>query len=82
MATKNPDSQVNQQITDAVTQTNVGVVGEAPAQAMGILYQMTAHSSGLAMQNAVANQNNMAQMNSTIVAQAINLLKHPGFPNE
>jgi len=27
---------VNQQITDAITQTNVKVVGEAPAQAMAI----------------------------------------------
>lgn len=34
----NPDP-VNSQITDAVTQTNVKVVGEAPAQAMGNLYQ-------------------------------------------
>lgn len=30
---------VNGQITDAVTQANVKVIGEAPAMAMGNLYQ-------------------------------------------
>jgi hypothetical protein len=35
-----PDpSPVNSQITDAVTQTNVKVIGESPAEAMGDLYQ-------------------------------------------
>ncbi len=32
-------SAVNGQITDAVTQANVKVVGEAPAMAIGNLYQ-------------------------------------------
>jgi hypothetical protein len=32
---------VNPQITDAVTQTNVKVVGEAPGQSMGSLYEST-----------------------------------------
>ncbi|MCO2331148.1 R body protein RebB-like protein, partial [Pseudomonas aeruginosa] len=30
---------VNDQITDAVTQSNVKVVGEAPAMALGTIYQ-------------------------------------------
>jgi len=34
---------VNSQITDAVTQTNVKVVAEAPAMAMGSIYQTMAH---------------------------------------
>ncbi|MDX2299324.1 MAG: RebB family R body protein, partial [Xanthomonadaceae bacterium] len=33
---------VNPQITDAVTQSNVNVLGDAPAMAMGNLYQATA----------------------------------------
>ena len=37
---------VNSQITDAVTQTNVKVVAEAPAQAMAALYQVASHSAG------------------------------------
>ncbi|MBD1483492.1 R body protein RebB-like protein, partial [Xanthomonas citri pv. citri] len=47
---------VNPQITDAVTQTNVKVVGEAPAVAMSSIYQSMAHSSGILFQNAVAAQ--------------------------
>ena len=34
---------VNAQITDAVTQTNVKVIGDAPAMAMGTIYQSLAH---------------------------------------
>lgn len=43
---------VNPQITDAVTQANVKVVGEAPAFAMGSIYQSVAHSAGILFQNA------------------------------
>ncbi|MBZ3928539.1 RebB family R body protein [Xanthomonas citri] len=52
------------QITDAVTQTNVKVVGEAPAVAMSSIYQSMAHSSDILFQNAVAaqqQQNTLAQ---------------------
>lgn len=55
---------VNDQITDAVTQTNVKVIGEAPAMAMGTIYQSMAHSSGILFANAVAaqqQQNTLAQ---------------------
>lgn len=47
---------VNSQITDAVTQTNVKVVAEAPAMAMGAIYQSLAHSSGLMFENAIYQQ--------------------------
>lgn len=47
---------VNAQITDAVTQANVKVVGEAPAMAMGNIYQAMAHSTGILYENAVAAQ--------------------------
>ena len=47
---------VNDQITDAVTQSNVKVVGEAPAMAMGTIYQSLAHSTGILFENAVADQ--------------------------
>ena len=36
---------VNGMITDAVTQTNVKVLGEAPAMAMGAIYQSLIVSS-------------------------------------
>jgi len=56
---------VNSKVTDAVTQSNVKVVAEAPAMAMGTLYQSLAHSTGIMFENAVNNQN---QQN--ILAQA------------
>lgn len=65
------NTTVNAQITDAVTQTNVNVVGESPAQAMGSLYQMAAHANGMAMQNSVTNQQNLNQLNAAIVSNAI-----------
>ncbi|WP_434632568.1 RebB family R body protein [Chromobacterium sp. CV08] len=57
-------TQVNNQITDAVTQVNVKVLGEAPAMAMGSIYQSLAHSTGILFQNAVSaqqQQNTLAQ---------------------
>lgn len=53
---------VNDQITDSVTQSNVKVLSEASAMAMGTLYQTTSNSLSLATQNAVSNQ----QQNNTV----------------
>jgi hypothetical protein len=47
---------VNGQITDAITQTNVQVVGTAPAMAMGSLYQTIGNSVAMAAANAVYAQ--------------------------
>ncbi len=68
------DTPVNSQITDAVTQSNVTVLGNAPAQSMATAYQMLAQSVGVSMQNAVANQQNMNTIDSAIVSQGISLL--------
>ena len=46
---------VNDQITDSVTQSGVSVVGGAPAVAMSALFQASAHSLGLAAQNAAVS---------------------------
>lgn len=62
---------VSEQITDAVTQTNVQVVASAPAMAMANVYQASAHSIGLMFENAVfaqAQQNLLAQ---TATAQGV-----------
>lgn len=56
---------VNPMITDAVTQSNVKVVGESPAMALSTLYQSMAHSTGVLFENAVA-----AQQQQNILAQA------------
>ena len=56
---------VNSQVTDSVTQANVQVVADAPAAAMGNLYQATAQ----ALSNAAHNATN-AQQQSYVTAQA------------
>ena len=67
MAEENP---VNGQITDAVTQANVTVLGQSPAQAVANFYQITAQSLGLSMQNSVASQQHMNTLNLSVVTQA------------
>lgn len=56
---------VNGMITDAVTQSNVKVLGDAPAMAMGALFQSLSHSTGILYENAVGSQQQLA-----IAAQA------------
>lgn len=51
---------VNGQITDAVTQSNVKVMAEAPAMAMGAIYQSLAHSTGILYENATSAQQQLA----------------------
>jgi hypothetical protein len=62
-------TSVNDQITDAVTQSNVKVIGEAPAMAMGSLYQAMAHSTGVLFENAVSSQ----QQQNTLSQAAANM---------
>jgi len=56
---------VNDQITDSVTQANVKVLGDAPAMALGSLYQATAQALSNAGHNATT-----AIQQSSITAQA------------
>ena len=51
---------VNGMITDAVTQANVKVLGDAPAMAMGAIYQSLAHSTGILYENAASSQQQLA----------------------
>lgn len=51
---------VNGQITDAVTQSNVKVLGDGPALAMGAIYQSLAHSTGILYENAASAQQQLA----------------------
>jgi hypothetical protein len=62
---------VNGQITDAVTQSEVMVLGSAPSMAIGALYQVTAQAIALSMQNAVANQQAMNSLASVILARCV-----------
>lgn len=56
---------VNDQITDAVTQVNVKVLGDAPAMSMGNLFQATAQALSNAAHNATTGQQ---QSNTTAQA--------------
>ena len=65
------DTPVNSQITDAVTQANVKVLGDAPAMAMGAIYQSLAHSTGILYENATAAQQNQAILAQAAVTQGV-----------
>jgi hypothetical protein len=56
---------VNSQITDAVTQVNVAILGDSPVVAMANLYQATAQALANAAHNAT-----FAQQQANILAQA------------
>jgi hypothetical protein len=62
-------TSVNNQITDAVTQSNVKVIGEAPALALGTLFQALSHSTGVLFENSVAAQ----QQQNTLSQAAANM---------
>lgn len=66
-------SEVNPKITDAVSQANVKVLADAPAMAMGHIYQTLAHSTGLMFENAVTAQQqmNMAAQAATVQGAAL-----------
>ena len=63
--------QVSSQITDAVTQANVKVVAEAPAMAMGTLYQSLSHSTGIMFENSVNSQNQQNILGQTATTQGV-----------
>ncbi len=58
-------TSVNDQITDSVTQVNTKVLGDAPAIAMGNLFQATAQALANAAHNATSSQ-----QQTNITAQA------------
>jgi hypothetical protein len=65
---------VNGQITDAVTQTNVKVLAEAPAQSMALIYQTMAHSISLAMENAQQAQGGLQQIGNAVTSSAVTMI--------
>ena len=65
---------VNSQITDAVTQSGVNVIADAPAMALGNLYQMVSSSLGLSAQNAVMSQQQSNIVHQASTTQGVNLI--------
>ena len=68
------DSKVNEQITDALTQTNAGVVGAAPAMAMGNLYQIVGNQWAMASLNAVYAQQQAFMTHQAATVRGVALL--------
>jgi hypothetical protein len=70
--------QVNPKITDAIVETNVSVIGEAPAMAIGSLYQSLGNEWSMAAANAVYAQlqANVAYQTTSTVG-VTNLLELP-----
>jgi hypothetical protein len=67
-------TSVNDQITDSVTQSNVKVIGESPAIALGSLYQTLAHAAGIAAENLVTQQQNANSLSLAIVSRCAETL--------
>ena len=65
---------VNSQITDAVTQSNVKTLGDAPALSLGNLYQIVSQSLGLSAQNAVFAQQHSNMIHQATTTQGVNLI--------
>lgn len=66
-----PNNYVDPQITDSFSQTNVGLVGESPAIAIGTIYQSLAQATGLMFQNAVATQHSQNILQQAATTQAV-----------
>ncbi|ABB06029.1 hypothetical protein Bcep18194_C6983 [Burkholderia lata] len=66
--------KVNEQITDAVTQTNVNVVAGSPAQALGTLYQMFSQAVGISAQNMTQQQAALNQISNAVVSKAVAMI--------
>lgn len=62
---------VNGMITDAVTQANVKVLGDAPAMAMGAIYQSLSHSTGILFENGVSSQQQLGIASQAATNQGI-----------
>jgi hypothetical protein len=63
---------LNGQLTDAVTQANVKILGDTPAQGMATLYQPAAQSLALSMQNTISGQQQANIINSAATIQGVN----------
>jgi len=64
-------TQVNDQVTDAATQSNLQVVASAPAQAVGALYNALGSALALAASNCAIAQQNGNVLLQTVTTRAI-----------
>jgi hypothetical protein len=73
---------VNAQITDAVTQSNAPAVAQAPAVAVGTIYQAVAQSIGLTIENAAQYLQSMNTIaNAALAAALVQLMQANDVPD-
>ncbi|NIY77286.1 RebB like protein [Thalassospira sp. HF15] len=65
------NTPLNGQITDSVTQANVKVLGDAPAMAMGAIFQSLAHSTGILYENAISAQQQVGVTSQAATNQGV-----------
>ncbi len=65
---------VNSQITDAVTQANVTTLGNAPGQALAMLYASLSQAFALSAANAVTQQQHANMLMEAVTARAVGVL--------
>nr|AAA73407.1 RebD [Caedibacter taeniospiralis]AAA73411.1 RebD [Caedibacter taeniospiralis] len=66
-----PNLYVNPQVTDFCHfQIMMNVIGMAPAQAMGVLYQGVASTANLAIQNAQSSSQQLNQIGQAVTSVA------------
>jgi hypothetical protein len=68
------ETEVNGQITDAVTQSDVEILGAAPAQALATVYMTMGQAVGISIQNATLAQQQWYPVNEALTSQSVNLL--------
>jgi len=66
-----PDTIVNPQITDAVTQSNVKSTADTPAMAMSAIYQIAAQAFAQLYQNTVIDQRATQQLAQTALSRGV-----------
>lgn len=67
-------ARVDPQITEAVTDSDVKVLAEAPAMALGGLFQAFSHSSGIMFENASSMQQQQAVLAEAVTSVGVALL--------
>ena len=72
--TTDANTTVNTQVTDAITQTNVKVLGEAPGMAIGSLYQTIGNSVAMDAANAIYSQQQANITHQAATTQSVALI--------
>jgi hypothetical protein len=65
------ENSINDQIKDSITQIQQSVMGVFESQGQAAAYQMMAHAIGLAMLNAVSNQQHAYILRNAITTAAV-----------